>query len=51
MKNIFLILFIQSISTFVPTPQVAHTLNQAYNNFWDGAVGGVGYWGDTPKGK
>ena len=35
---------------FVPNPLVGHTLNQAYNNFWDGAVGGKGYWGNTfPK--
>ena len=33
----------------IPSPQVAHTLNQAYNNFWDGAVGAQGYWGDVAK--
>ena len=50
MKMIFYIVLVQSIYNFVPNALVGHTLNQAYNNFWNGAVGGKGYWGNTfPK--
>ncbi len=35
----------------IPNANVAHPLNNAYNNFWDGAVGGSGYWGNLPKQK
>lgn len=42
------ILFLFSLTKeFIPTPEVAHTLNQAYNNFWDGALGAKGYWGEV----
>lgn len=48
MKIYIFLIFATSIHSFVPNALVGHTLNQAYNNFWNGAVGGKGYWGDTP---
>lgn len=33
----------------LPTESMNHQSSlQNYNNFWDGAVGGRGYWGRTP---
>ena len=43
----FLFLFATSLA-IVP---MQHPMNSAYNNFWDGAVGGRGYWGSTPAPK
>ena len=45
--TLFLFLFPSSLA-IVP---MQHPMNSAYNNFWDGAVGGRGYWGSTPAPK
>lgn len=45
-----------ALLAFLLTPTVAiypmmHPQSAAYNNFWDGAVGGRGYWGGMPAAK
>lgn len=50
LKNLIIVhsLFLLTLQQ-IPDASIAHPLHQAYNNFWDGALGGKGYWGDTPQ--
>lgn len=48
-KALTIILLTYIIKTQIPSPAIQHPLHAAYNNFWDGAVGGKGYWGETPS--
>ncbi len=44
----FIFLSLSSVLSFTP---MMNPMAGAYNNFWDGAVGGQGYWGDLPPRK
>lgn len=48
-KTLTLILTFLITKSQIPSPAIQHPLHAAYNNFWDGAVGGKGYWGETPS--
>lgn len=49
MKFILLLLFTKISIEFGPMSSMTGMApTQGYNNFWDGALGGRGYWGRTP---
>lgn len=44
----FLALVLLSLNPIIAYGSMMHPMAGGYNNFWDGAVGGQGYWGNLP---